>query len=133
METLKVARDVRGLVFEPLHGDGLADQRNVHVVLTEPGQVRGNHYHRIGTEVLVVLGPALVRFQEDGQLRDYAIADGELRRFVIPPGIAHAIQNLGSRPGLLIGFNTQDHDPGRPDTVPAILIAPSTSTPGSTD
>jgi UDP-2-acetamido-2,6-beta-L-arabino-hexul-4-ose reductase len=36
--------DARGLVVEPLMPDLLSGQRNVHIVLTQPGCVRGNHY-----------------------------------------------------------------------------------------
>jgi len=124
LETLKLVRDFRGWVFEPIGGDVLAAQRNAHVVWTEPGQIRGNHLHRLGSEVLVVLGPALVRIREDSEVKDYHVPDSVVCRFVIPPGVAHAVQNTGSAPGLLVGFNTQDHDPKRPDTEPVLLIEP---------
>jgi UDP-2-acetamido-2,6-beta-L-arabino-hexul-4-ose reductase len=122
VEEINGHRDLRGCVFEPLEGERLASQRNVHVVLSEPGQVRGNHYHRVGTEVLVVMGPALVRTREEGLVRDYEVEEGGLRRFVIPPGIPHAIQHTGSGRGLLVGFNTEGHDPGCPDTFHEALI-----------
>ena len=59
-------RTVGGSVFEPLEPECLPSQRNIHVVVTEPGCVRGNHYHTRGTEVITVQGPALVRIR-DGQ------------------------------------------------------------------
>jgi dTDP-4-dehydrorhamnose 3,5-epimerase-like enzyme len=33
-------------VFEPLDPERIPDQRNIQVVVTEPGCVRGHHYHR---------------------------------------------------------------------------------------
>ncbi len=120
----RVARDARGLVFEPLDAAELAIQRNLHVVITEPGQVRGNHYHRLTTETVAVLGPALVRVRGVDGLRDFALAGGEIRRFVIPPGIPHAIRHDGPQAGVLVSFATRPHDPENPDTYPEILIGP---------
>lgn len=90
-EKLQCHRDARGLVVEPLDENSISTQRNrnVHVVLTEPGCARGNHYHLRGTETALVLGPALVRIREGGQERDIEVPAGEAWRFTIPPGIAH--------------------------------------------
>ncbi len=121
---VRVARDARGVVFEPLDAAELAAQRNLHVVITEPGHVRGNHYHRLTTETLAVLGPALVRIRAADGLRDYAVAAGEIRRFVIPPGTPHAIRHDGPQAGVLVSFATRPHDPENPDTYREILIEP---------
>jgi dTDP-4-dehydrorhamnose 3,5-epimerase-like enzyme len=130
MPTLRVERlplraDHRGAVTEPLRPDELPAQRNVHVVLTAPGQVRGNHRHRRGTEVLTVYGPALVRTREPGgDVLDHPVADGEAVRFTIPPGVAHAVRNTGDHPMLIVAFNTEPHDPAAPDVVAEVLIEP---------
>src|SRR5688572_24689908 len=93
IEPVTVNRDRRGSVFEPLTADNLAAQRNVHVVLTEPGAVRGNHYHRRGTEVMTVYGPALIRARDQSEHLELEVADGEAVRLTIPPGVAHAVKN----------------------------------------
>ncbi len=124
-EPLRVARDERGSVWEPLDAAGLARQRNVHVVVTRPGGVRGNHFHRIAAEVLVACGPALIRFRAaDGSLHDVELPEGEVRRFDIPPGVAHAIRNTGRRDLVLVSFSNQTHDPRNPDVVRDVLIDP---------
>ena len=38
------------------------------------------------------------------------------------PGIAHAFQNTGRGRMVLIGFNTEPHDPARPDVVRDVVI-----------
>jgi UDP-2-acetamido-2,6-beta-L-arabino-hexul-4-ose reductase len=124
IEPLEFPIDPRGLVIEPLGADALPLQRNVHLTLTEPGCVRGNHYHRRGLEVAVVLGPALVRYREGGEVHDFDVPDGCAYRFTIPPGVAHAFRNDGSGPMVLIGFNTVAHDPERPDVIRDVLIEP---------
>ncbi len=122
VEPMTFPSDARGLVIEPLGPDAIPHQRNVHLVLTEPGCVRGNHYHERGTEVAVVFGPALVRTREAGAIRDLAIPEGEAYRLTIPPGVPHAVRNTGRGPMLIIAFNTVVHDPARPDVVRDVLI-----------
>jgi UDP-2-acetamido-2,6-beta-L-arabino-hexul-4-ose reductase len=119
---LKVISDSRGLVFEPLTEEHFPDQRNAHIVVSMPGVVRGNHYHVKGKETIAVLGPALVRFQEDGETKDVQIPSGQAYRFVFPPGVPHAVKNLGNQPGMIMAFNTVGHDPRHPDTERALLI-----------
>jgi dTDP-4-dehydrorhamnose 3,5-epimerase-like enzyme len=124
IEPVRLVTDPRGLVLEPVGPDALPQQRNVHLVLTEPGAVRGNHYHERGSEVSVAFGPALFRFRDGADVRDIFIPEGEAYRFKIPPGVAHAFQNTGRSPIVMIGFNTEPHDPARPDVVRDVLIEP---------
>jgi dTDP-4-dehydrorhamnose 3,5-epimerase-like enzyme len=112
---LKVHADARGAVFEPLEPALLSGWRNVHTVVTEPGAIRGNHRHLRGTEITTVLGPALVRYRCDGRIENIDVPASQAWRFLFPPGIAHAFKNTGDRPFVLVSFNTEEHDPSRPD------------------
>lgn len=116
--------DARGCVWEPAAPAELAGQQNCHVVVTDPGGIRGNHFHKHGTEIATQRGPALVRFRDEQGVRDVAIAAGEVVRFVFPPNCAHAFQNTGDTPNLLVAFNTVPHDPAAPDVFPEALIQP---------
>ena len=122
VEHLTVHSDPRGSVFEPLGPDNLPDQRNVHVVVTEPGAVRGNHLHRQGTETLVIQGPALFRCREEDEVVDVEIPVGAVYRFTIPPGVAHALKNTGTAATIAVSFVTEPHDPSAPDVVPVALL-----------
>jgi UDP-2-acetamido-2,6-beta-L-arabino-hexul-4-ose reductase len=121
-DLVRVARDARGLVFEPLDATELAGQRNVHVVLTRPGYVRGNHHHLLATEIFALAGPAFVRLRVDGHLQDHVIPEGQVWRFTIPPGVAHAIRHDGPGPGTLVSFSSRPHDPQNPDTFRDVLL-----------
>jgi dTDP-4-dehydrorhamnose 3,5-epimerase-like enzyme len=55
-------------------------------------------------------------------VQDIEIPEGVVTRFTIPPGIAHAIQNLGTRPMLLVASSDLVYDPETPDVVREILI-----------
>ena len=122
IEFIKGHWDTRGLVFEPVKGEQLASQQNMHVVVSAPGAVRGNHYHLQGTEIIAVTGPSLVRMKENGQIRDVKIHEKEIFAFTFPPGVSHAIQNTGEKDRVMAAFNTVSHDPSHPDTVEDILI-----------
>jgi dTDP-4-dehydrorhamnose 3,5-epimerase-like enzyme len=122
VENISVFSDARGWVIEPLDETLLAGKRNVHVVLSEPGAIRGNHYHERTAEIMVIVGPALVRVRENGATRDLLIPDRQAMRFTIPPGVPHAIQNTGTRPMVLVSFASLPHDRAHPDTVPVVLI-----------
>ena len=123
VEPLTVHGDARGSVFEPLGPGALPEQRNVHVVVTEPGAVRGNHLHRRGTETLVIQGPALFRCRhDDGEVVDTEVPPGAVYRFTIPPGVAHALKNTGTAPNVAVSFVTEAHEPAAPDVVPVVLL-----------
>jgi UDP-2-acetamido-2,6-beta-L-arabino-hexul-4-ose reductase len=122
VEEIKVHSDVRGFVFEPIAEGYLGAQRNAHIVISHPEAIRGNHYHINGTETIIVMGPALVRFKEAGKIRDVNVPSRKAFRFIIPPMISHAIKNTASQPNILAAFNTVAHDPANPDVVEDILI-----------
>ncbi|MGA2396711.1 MAG: hypothetical protein ABSG30_01420 [Steroidobacteraceae bacterium] len=117
IESVKTHRDARGSLFEPLNDVELKSQKNVHVVLTAPNEVRGNHRHARAVEMTTLVGPCLVRLKEAGVIRDVEVPAGETWRFTIPPGVAHAYRNTGSEPMVLISFSTEVHDPNASDTI----------------
>ena len=117
IETVPTHADPRGSLFEPVDAAQIAGSRNVHVVLTAPGCVRGNHRHVVGTEISVISGPALVRLKEDGRIHDIEVPAGENWRFTVPPGVTHAYRNSGPGTMVMIGFNSELHDSVSPDVV----------------
>jgi UDP-2-acetamido-2,6-beta-L-arabino-hexul-4-ose reductase len=109
-------------VFEPLPAEAFPYQRNAHVVVSDPGVIRGNHYHIKGEERIAVVGPSLVRYRENDEIKDVNIPAEEVYGFTFPPGVGHAIQNLSERSNILVAFNTMDHDPEKPDTKKGVLL-----------
>ena len=122
-ERLSVISDERGFVLELLDVGDFASQRNAHIVVSLPGVVRGNHYHTKGRETITILGPSLVRFREPGGgIEEVVVPEKEAWRFVFPPGVSHAIKNLGGEANTLVAFNMVEHDPENPDTRKDLLI-----------
>ncbi len=122
IEEMTVSSDHRGTVFNPLPVSALTGQKNFHMVISQPRAVRGNHYHRRGTEILIVAGPATVRIRENGRLRDIVIPGQSIYRLTIAPGISHAVKHTGPDAGFLLAFNTVAYDPENPDVVRDILL-----------
>ncbi|MCF7669607.1 MAG: WxcM-like domain-containing protein [Verrucomicrobia bacterium] len=122
LEKISAFRDDRGWVFEPLFTEEFADQKNAHLVCTRPGYVRGNHFHKHGTEIMAIEGPAIVRTREGGQIREATIPDGEFRRLIVPPGVTHAMKNSGDHPTVVIAFNSEAHDKTNPDTFRDVIL-----------
>jgi dTDP-4-dehydrorhamnose 3,5-epimerase-like enzyme len=116
VQAVKTHRDVRGTLFEPLTDAELQSQKNVHVVLTQPGEIRGNHVHLTAVETTTVVGPCVVRLKEEGTIRDIQVPAGEILRFTIPPGVVHAFRNTGDSSMVLVSFSTNLHDPAGADT-----------------
>jgi dTDP-4-dehydrorhamnose 3,5-epimerase-like enzyme len=122
IETLRAFCDARGSLFEPLNESELARQKNVHVVLTQPGEVRGNHFHRHATEMTTLVGPCQVRLKDAEGLRDVAVPAGEVWRFTISPGVTHAFRNTGPAPMTMVSFSTQVHDAAGADTQRDVIL-----------
>jgi dTDP-4-dehydrorhamnose 3,5-epimerase-like enzyme len=116
VQAVKTHRDARGCLFEPLTDAELAGQKNVHVVLTQPNEVRGNHVHGTATETTTVVGPCLIRLKEAGEIRDLDVPAGEIWRLTIPPGVVHSFRNTGDSVMVLVSFSTNLHDPLGSDT-----------------
>lgn len=116
IQAVKSHQDARGAVFEPLSDEELSGQKNVHVVLTQPEAVRGNHVHRTATEITTVVGPCLIRLKEEGAIRDIEVPPGDIVRLTIPPGVVHAFRNSGDSAMVLVSFSTNVHDPQGGDT-----------------
>jgi dTDP-4-dehydrorhamnose 3,5-epimerase-like enzyme len=116
LQSVKTHKDARGTLFEPLTEAELQTQKNVHVVLTQPNEVRGNHVHRTAVETTKVVGPCRVRLKEGGEMRDIEVPAGEILRLTIPPGVVHAFRNTGEAAMVLVSFSTNLHDPDGADT-----------------
>jgi len=121
-ERLRVVSDSRGAVFEPIEPGKIIKNKNAHVVISGPGVIRGNHYHKKGEETMAVMGYALVRTKDNSEIADIEVPAGDVYQFIFPPGVSHAIKNLSDQSNVLMAFNTEEHDPQDPDTVKDVIL-----------
>ena len=99
---------------------------DMHVATFEPGAVRGNHYHEVRQEVLVVMADDRWSLHWD----EGAGTPVQQRQFTgpgvvlvtIPVGMSHAIRNDGTATMRMIGLTDGPYDCERPDSYPRVVI-----------
>ena len=102
--------DERGWALFPfqLGVDGLDASRidwdSLHLVLSRPEAVRGNHIHPDGAEWLFCCqGTTMLYWEEDGVVASAELAGGAFLVF-IPAGIPHALINNGRTDSVIMAF-----------------------------
>ncbi len=116
--------DGRGWVLFPFQNiPGPAPQADLwtlHVVRSEPGAIRGNHYHPGSAEWLHIFGGrATFHWEEDGQVRSRVIDRDDVLIF-IPPGISHAVTNDSDRAVYLWAFREPSDQPDESRSRPIV-------------
>jgi mannose-6-phosphate isomerase-like protein (cupin superfamily) len=126
---LKDSGDVRGSSFSvPAElFAGPFPVADMHVATIEPGAVRGNHYHALRREVLVItaVGRWSLHWDEGAgtpaRQREFSGPGAVL--VTVPDGVSHAIRNDGAVPMQIIGLADGPYDPARPDAHPRSVVA----------
>jgi dTDP-4-dehydrorhamnose 3,5-epimerase-like enzyme len=106
----------------------LGSVEDVHFSMTLPGHLRGNHFHRLRKEVLVI------RFEDSWTLA-WDHGEGsipELRKFdgagtvvvEIEPLASHAVRNDGRQPLLIFAMSNGLYDQANPDAHARIVLPP---------
>ena len=93
------------------------------VTVNRPGVIRGWHWHRRQTDVIVVVaGSALVPLYDGrpdsptrGQIEEYVTGEDDLAAIFVPPGVYHGYRTIGGTPALILNFPDATYDPARPD------------------
>ncbi|MDE1870246.1 MAG: WxcM-like domain-containing protein [Candidatus Micrarchaeota archaeon] len=87
--------------------------RDIVSLLTNPGVIRGNHYHKVKEEAFVVVtGRVLVKMVdvETGERKEITL-DGKNRQLLfVHPYVAHTIKNIGDGPCWLVEMENADYD-----------------------
>ena len=108
----------------------LGSVEDVHFSSTLPGHIRGNHFHRLRKEVLIVR-------HEDCWTLAWDWGEGtdvETRKFEgagtvaveIEPLASHAVRNDGQRPLLIFAMTDGLYDPANPDSYGRVMLQPPT-------
>jgi oxalate decarboxylase/phosphoglucose isomerase-like protein (cupin superfamily) len=96
---------------------------SLHLVSIRPGQVRGNHLHPGHREWLYFFsGRGIFIWEaEPGRLQEQEIREHFLIH--IPPGVAHALKNIGPETGYLIAWQeASGPEVAELETVPRPLV-----------
>jgi dTDP-4-dehydrorhamnose 3,5-epimerase-like enzyme len=90
---------------------------HAHLASLEPGAIRGNHVHSGAAEYVLVWGGTVeIAWEDGGGVVREVVSDEELVVFEIPPGVAHAVTNVGSTTAYLIAYYFGVPEEGWPET-----------------
>jgi len=123
--------DQRGFSYSLQDGQlsFLGSVDDVHFSMTLPGHIRGNHFHRLRKEVLVVCFEdcwTLAWDQGEGTIPELRKFEGAGTVVVeIDPLAAHAVRNDGQRPLLIFAMSNGLYDPANPDAYGRIVLPAS--------
>ena len=117
--------DARGSLVEVLRSDWPEFERFGQAIVTVnlPGVIRGWHWHRRQTDIIVVIAGAAVVPLYDGRPGSPTVGatvehvSDDSRRFAlfVPPGVYHGYMTLGSAPATILNFPSRTYDPAHPD------------------
>ncbi|HEY1835028.1 MAG TPA: hypothetical protein VGG08_11360 [Solirubrobacteraceae bacterium] len=104
----------------------LGATRDLHVASILPGHVRGNHYHALRGETIVVIHEDRwsLRYDagSDTKVTSRAFTGAGVVAISVPQMAAHAIRNDGERPLWLLAWSDGPYDETLPDAHPRALI-----------
>lgn len=121
----KVRADERGYAVQM---EDFASGRNLHIKnlyfgVIKPNEVRGNHYHLLRNEWLVIFGGKyILTWEDDGNLIQREIEKSEILVFEVSKGCAHAVKNISTNEIFFSVFVDFDFDIKEPDTYKKRLI-----------
>lgn len=118
--------DDRGYLMELLRCDWSDLYRKfgqAYVSLNYPGVIRAWHFHEKQWDVFVcVAGTIKVPLYDarassptHGRIDEFVIGEHRPVAILIPPGVYHGYQTLGTKESLLINFPTETYDHADPD------------------
>jgi UDP-2-acetamido-2,6-beta-L-arabino-hexul-4-ose reductase len=110
--------DPRGVFVEMLK---TPDCGQFSYFTSQPGVVRGEHYHHSKTEkFLVIQGTACFRFRniDTGATHEVVVTGGDGRIVETAPGWTHNVQNIGSDELIVMLWANEIFDREHPDTQP---------------
>jgi UDP-2-acetamido-2,6-beta-L-arabino-hexul-4-ose reductase len=116
---LPLITDSRGWLTEILESEPSETIQNVHFAVSEPGALRGNHYHKNKIEwQLVTNGAGTVTLEDnDTKEKTQFTVSGESPTLIkIPSNVTHSILNSGNSPMHILIITNQKHDPKDSDT-----------------
>ena len=108
--------DARGYSFTvPLEAlEYVGRAADVHLASTEPGKIRGNHFHIKGRAAIVVLpGPKWSCHWDQGmdtQPQQRTFEGREAVLILVPPGASHAVRNDGENSLWLASISSETYD-----------------------
>lgn len=117
--------DQRGLLVQNDYPELKDKFKHFLVSFSEPGIIRGNHYHKYKIEwFYVIKGTAKLVLEhiETKEQQTMTISEEKPELVEMIPNFAHAIHNIGDTELVFLGLVNEPFDPDNPDTIPYTVI-----------
>lgn len=125
IRSIDVSRDDRGMLGELLRfaDDQIPGSGQLYFVTINPGQRRGDHFHKIKHEWFVCLsGKIRVLVQSESTEATVIELNGENPEIVYcAPRTAHALENQSMEPAVVVSYGSIQHSNEDPDTYPKFI------------
>jgi len=122
-------RDKRGYLMEILRGsdaekaDGKSAFGQYYLSAIYPAVIKGKHRHKLQTDHLCVIkGSAVLHLEDEregsitfGKKEAVSMGEGNWMLVVVPPGVWHSFENVGTDVCLFINYATREYDAAQPD------------------
>ncbi len=121
---LQMNIDERGIFTELIR---TANNGQISVIITRPGNIRGQHWHNTKWEIFIVVsGHGMIQERKIGlnpetgrefEVREIEVWGDKMRAVIMLPGYCHSIINLEKDKDLVtVIWANESFDPERPDT-----------------
>jgi len=128
IKQLSKISDKRGWLTEIINDKTDQKTKNIHYSYSEPGAIRGNHYHEHKTEWLCVtygIGRIVLEDNLTKERKELAVSGDSPVLVKIPPKITHAIENCDASLSMhLMVIMNEEYNSTDPDTYIKLLIFP---------
>ncbi len=98
----------------------------MHVATIEPGAVRGNHFHAVRREVLVVMAEDRWSLHWDEgvgtPVQERGFPGPSTVLVIVPTGMSHALRNDGAVAMRMLGVTDGPYDADNPDAFPRVVV-----------
>jgi dTDP-4-dehydrorhamnose 3,5-epimerase-like enzyme len=124
---LELETDQRGWTIDPiLHEDFVKSPvENIHIVNLKPGIVRGNHYHKVKTEYICLVG-GLVRIviknEEMHEEFETTLDCEDPKLITVLPYTIHAVKNVGKHTVYLLCYSNMPYSPEDRDVYRKVIL-----------
>jgi UDP-2-acetamido-2,6-beta-L-arabino-hexul-4-ose reductase len=121
--------DERGASFSlsPRHLKLLGKPGDLHLASIRPGHIRGNHFHALRHELILVIHEDVWSFHWDTgaetKISCRLLRGAGAVAIAVPPLAAHAIRNDGQSDLWLVAATDGPYDPSRPDAYRRIVAS----------
>lgn len=126
IKQLSKISDKRGWLTEIINDKTDQRTKNIHYSYSEPGAIRGNHYHEHKTEWLCVtygIGRIVLEDNMTKERKELEVSGNSPVLVKIPPKITHAIENCDANLSMhLMVIMNEEYDSSNPDTYLKQLI-----------